>query len=111
MQQCNKAAELLAQEDIDAEVIDLRTLRPLDLETVLESVRKTNRAVVVEHAWRFGGFAGEIVSQIQERAFDYLDAPVGRVAGVEVPMPYSMVLERAAMPSESQVVDAVRALF
>ncbi len=111
VQLCTKAAELLAQEDINAEVIDLRTLRPLDMETVLDSVRKTNRAVVAEHAWRFGGFGGEIASEIQEKAFDYLDAPVGRVAGVEVPMPYSMPLERAAMPNENQIVDAVRALF
>ncbi|MGE0060279.1 MAG: alpha-ketoacid dehydrogenase subunit beta [Dehalococcoidia bacterium] len=107
-----KAAAILAEEDgIDAEVIDLRTLRPLDMETVLASVKKTNRAVVVESAFRFGGFAGEIATQIQEQAFDYLDAPIGRVAGVEVPMPYTTVLERAAMPDEHQVVEAVRALF
>jgi pyruvate dehydrogenase E1 component beta subunit len=107
-----KAAAILAEEDgIEAEVIDLRTLRPLDMETVLASVKKTNRAVVVESAFRFGGFAGEIATQIQEEAFDYLDAPIGRVGGVEVPMPYTTVLERAAMPDEHQVVEAVRALF
>jgi len=112
MQQAEKAAAILAEEDgIEADVIDLRTLRPLDMETVLTSVKKTNRAVIVEHAFRFGGFAGEITTQIQEKAFDYLDAPVGRVAGLEVPMPYTTVLERAAMPNEQQVVDAVRALF
>jgi pyruvate dehydrogenase E1 component beta subunit len=106
-----KAAETLAAEGIEAEVIDLRTLRPLDIDTVIESVRKTNRAVIVEHAWRFGGFGGEIAAQIQERAFDYLDAPVGRVAGLEVPMPYSFELEKAAVPTDADVVTAVKALF
>jgi pyruvate dehydrogenase E1 component beta subunit len=107
-----KAAAILAEEDgIEAEVIDLRTLRPLDMETVVASVKKTNRAVVVESAFRFGGFAGEVATQIQEEAFDFLDAPIGRVAGVEVPMPYATVLERAAMPDEHEVVEAVRALF
>ncbi len=104
-------ADRLAQEDIEAEVIDLRTLRPLDSETIIESVKKTNRAVVVEHAWRLGGFGAELAAEIQEKAFDYLDAPVARVAGVEVPMPYSFELEKAALPSESQVVEAVHALF
>jgi pyruvate dehydrogenase E1 component beta subunit len=107
-----KAAAILAEEDgIEAEVIDLRTLRPLDMETVLASVKKTNRAVVVESAFRFGGFAGEVPTQNHEDAFDYRDAPIGRVAGVEVPMPYTTVLERAAMPDEHQVVEAVRALY
>jgi pyruvate dehydrogenase E1 component beta subunit len=105
-----KAAELLQQEEVSAEVIDLRTLRPLDLDTVVQSVKKTNRAVVVEHDWQFGGFGGEVVALIQEHAFDYLDAPVGRVSGVEVPMPYSFPLERAALPSETEVVEAVRTL-
>lgn len=105
------AADQLAQEDIEAEVIDLRTLRPLDTEAVVESVKKTNRAVIVEHAWRLGGFGAELAAQIQELAFDYLDAPVARVAGVEVPMPYSFELEKAALPSEAQVVEAVRAMF
>ena len=109
--QATRAADLLAQEDIDAEVIDLRTLRPLDSQTILDSVKKTNRAVVVEHAWRFGGFGGEVAALIQENAFDYLDSPVARIGGVEVPMPYSMPLEKAALPSEEQVVAAVRSLF
>jgi len=74
-------------------------------------VKKTNRCVVVEHAWRFGGFGAEVAAILQEKAFDYLDAPVSRVAGVEVPMPYSMPLEVAALPSPEQVVEAVRALF
>ncbi len=106
------AADALArEEEIEAEVIDLRTLRPLDTNTVIDSVKKTNRAVVVEHAWRFGGFGAELAALIQEMAFDYLDAPVARVAGVEVPMPYSFELEKAALPSAAQVVDAVRGMF
>lgn len=109
--QATRAADILAAEGIDAEVIDLRSLRPLDSEAIIASVKKTNRAVVVEHAWRFGGFGSEVAAQIQEHAFDYLDAPVGRVAGVEVPMPYSFELEKAALPSEQQVAAAVRALF
>ncbi len=105
------AAEELAREEIEAEVIDLRTLRPLDTDTVVASVKKTNRAVVVEHAWRFGGFGAEVAALIQELGFDYLDAPVARVGGVEVPMPYSFELERAALPSASQVAEAARAMF
>ena len=105
------AAGQLAAEEIEAEVIDLRTLRPLDIDTVLASVRRTNRAVVVEQAWRFGGFGAEIAAQVQELAFDHLDAPVGRVAGLEVPMPYSFELEKAAVPGVADVVSAVRALF
>lgn len=92
-------------------MIDLRTLRPLDTEALVESVKKTNHAVVVEHAWRSGGFGAEVTARIQELAFDYLDAPVARVASVEVPMPYSFELEKAALPSESQVIEAVRAMF
>jgi pyruvate dehydrogenase E1 component beta subunit len=105
------AAEQLARDEIEAEVIDLRTLRPLDTEAVIDSVKKTNRAVVVEHAWRLGGFGAELAALIQEQAFDHLDAPVARVAGAEVPMPYSFELEKAALPSESQVVEAVQVMF
>ena len=105
-----QAADLLAQEGIAAEVIDLRTLRPLDVDTVVDSVKKTHRALMVEETSRLGGFAGEVVSQIQENAFDYLDAPVGRVAGAEVPMPYSFPLEQAAIPSAASVAAAARRL-
>ena len=105
-----QAAAVLAEEGIDAEVIDLRTLRPLDSETLVASVKKTHRALMVEETTRIGGFAGELVSQIQEDAFDYLDAPVGRVAGAEVPMPYSYPLEMAAIPSVDAVVAATRKL-
>jgi pyruvate dehydrogenase E1 component beta subunit len=110
--QATRAAGMLAdQEDVDAEVIDLRTLRPLDMDTVIASVKKTNRAVIVEDDWKFGGFGGELSSQIMERAFDWLDAPVARVSGKDVPMPYNRNLEFAALPSEEDVVDAVLAMF
>ena len=103
-----QAADLLAQEGIEADVIDLRTLRPLDMQTVFSSVKKTHRALMVEETTRLGGFAGELVSQIQEETFDYLDAPVGRVAGAEVPMPYSFPLEQLAIPSAQTVAAAAR---
>ena len=105
-----QAADLLAQEGITADVIDLRTLRPLDSATVVNSVKKTHRALVVEETSRLGGFAGELVSQIQEDAFDYLDAPVVRVAGAEVPIPYSFPLEQAAIPNAASVAAAARQL-
>src|SRR3990172_8520030 len=105
-----RAAQMLAEEGIEAEVIDLRTLRPLDIDTVIASVKKTSRAVLVEDDWRTGGFAGEISSLIHEQAFDYLDAPVARVCGADVPMPYNKRLEMAALPSEEQIVEAVKAM-
>jgi pyruvate dehydrogenase E1 component beta subunit len=110
--QALRAATMLEeQEEISAEVIDLRTLRPLDIDTVIASVKKTNRAVIVEDDWRFGGFGGELSAQIMERAFDWLDAPVARVAGKDVPMPYNRNLEFAALPSEEDVVEAVLAML
>jgi pyruvate dehydrogenase E1 component beta subunit len=110
--QADRAATLLEeQEEVSAEVIDLRTLRPLDMETVVASVKKTNRVVIVEDDWKFGGFAGELSAQIMEQAFDWLDAPVARVSGKDVPMPYNRNLEFAALPSEEDVVDAVLAMF
>lgn len=105
-----EAADRLSQEGIEAEVIDLRTLRPLDMETVLTSVRKTNRAVSVEEAWRTYGIGAEIASRIQEEAFDYLDAPILRVASVEVPIPYAKNLEQAVIPDAGRVVEAVKQL-
>ncbi len=105
------AAMLEEQEEIHAEVIDLRCLRPLDMDTVIASVKKTNRAVIVEDDWKFGGFGGELSAQIMERAFDWLDAPVARVSGKDVPMPYNRNLEFAALPSEEDVVDAVVAML
>jgi pyruvate dehydrogenase E1 component beta subunit len=107
-----KAAETLADEhEIEAEVIDPRTLRPLDLDTILESVKKTNRAVIVEEGWPHGGVGANLAALIQEQAFDYLDAPVGRVTGADVPMPYSKPLEQAAFPHEEHVVQGALATF
>jgi pyruvate dehydrogenase E1 component beta subunit len=105
-----KAAEELAKEDISAEVIDLRTLRPLDTETVVRSVQKTNRCVVVEEGWPQCGMGAEISARIMENAFDYLDAPVARVSGKDVPMPYAANLEKLALPSVSEVVEAAKAV-
>jgi pyruvate dehydrogenase E1 component beta subunit len=105
-----EAANQLAKEGIEAEVVDLRSLRPLDLETPSESVKKTTRAIVVGEDWRTFGVGAEVAAMIQERAFDYLDAPVARVATAEVPMPYSKPLETAALPSAQAVVDAARAM-
>jgi pyruvate dehydrogenase E1 component beta subunit len=107
-----RAAETLAsQEDIEAEVIDPRTLRPLDLDTIIESVRKTNRCVVVEEGWPHGGVGANLAALVQEQAFDHLDAPIQRVTGADVPMPYSKALEQAAMPHEEHVVKAALATF
>ena len=107
-----KAAEQLASEhEIEAEVIDPRTLRPLDLDTILESVRKTNRCVVVEEGWPHGGVGANLAALVQEQAFDHLDAPVGRVTGADVPMPYSKPLEQAAMPHPEHIVQAAIATF
>jgi pyruvate/2-oxoglutarate/acetoin dehydrogenase E1 component len=105
-----KAAKLLATEhDIDAELIDPRTLRPLDLETILDSVRKTNRAVIVEEGWPHGGVGANLAALIQEQAFDHLDAPIQRVTGADVHMPYSKRMEQAAMPHEEHVIQAALA--
>lgn len=105
-----QAAETLSSEHgIEAEVIDPRTLRPLDLDTILESVRKTNRAVIVEEGWPHGGVGANLSTLITEQAFDYLDAPVQRVTGADVPMPYSRRLEQAAIPHEENVIQAALA--
>jgi pyruvate dehydrogenase E1 component beta subunit len=107
-----KAAETLASEhEVEAEIIDPRTLRPLDLDTIVESIKKTNRAVIVEEGWPHGGVGANLAALIQEQAFDYLDAPVGRVTGADVPMPYSKPLEQAAMPHEEHVVQAALSTF
>jgi pyruvate dehydrogenase E1 component beta subunit len=107
-----KAADVLAEEhEIEAEVIDPRTLRPLDLDTILDSVRRTNRCVIVEEGWPHGGVGANLAALIQEQAFDDLDAPVGRVTGADLPMPYSKPLEQIAYPHEPQVVQAVLATF
>lgn len=105
-----KAAEELAKEGIEAEVIDLRTLRPLDTDTIIESVKKTSRAVTVEEGWQQSGVGAEIGARIMEHAFDYLDAPVARVSGKDVPMPYAANLEKLALPSVADVVAAAKAV-
>ncbi|MBK8294116.1 MAG: alpha-ketoacid dehydrogenase subunit beta [Solirubrobacterales bacterium] len=103
------AEELSGKHGIEAEVIDPRTLRPLDLDTILESVKKTNRAVIVEEGWPHGGVGANLSTLITEQAFDYLDAPVQRVTGADVHMPYSRRMEQAAMPHEENVIQAVLA--
>lgn len=105
-----EAAEKLAEDGIDAEVVDVRSLLPFDNETVYGSVKKTNRAVVVQEDWKFGGFGGEIASRISEDCFDYLDAPVVRVGGLNVPMPYARVLELECIPKVENVIAAVQKL-
>ena len=105
-----KAADELAKEGIEAEVIDLRTLRPMDTDTIVASVKKTGRAVTVEEGWQQNGVGAEIVARIMEHAFDYLDAPVLRVSGKDVPMPYAANLEKLALPSVAEVVEAAKAV-
>jgi pyruvate dehydrogenase E1 component beta subunit len=104
----NRAADELQKEGIDVEIVDLRALRPLDMEPVLESFRKTNRAVVVEEGWQSYGVGSEVVSRIYEHAFDYVDAPIQRVAQKEVPLPYNQTLEQMALPQPVDVVNAVK---
>ncbi len=102
------ARRLEAEDGLRIEVVDLRSLRPLDRPTIIESVKKTGRAVVIEEGWLTYGIGAEIAATIQEHAFDYLDAPVRRVAGVEVPLPYAKVLERAALPNDKHLIKAIR---
>src|SRR5207244_8272470 len=103
-----KAADELAKESIEAEVIDLRTLKPMDIDTIVASVRKTGRLVTVEEGWQQSGVGAEIAARVMERAFDYLDAPVARVSGKDVPMPYAANLEKLALPSVADVVAAAK---
>jgi pyruvate dehydrogenase E1 component beta subunit len=105
-----KAADELAKDGIEAEVIDLRTLRPMDTDTIIASVKKTGRAVTVEEGWQQSGVGAEIAARIMEHAFDYLDAPVARVSGKDVPMPYAANLEKLALPSVAEVVEAAKAV-
>jgi pyruvate dehydrogenase E1 component beta subunit len=102
------AAERLAGEGISAEVIDLRTIRPLDTATIVNSVKKTNRLVSVEEGWPFAGIGSELSALMMEQAFDYLDAPVVRVHGVDVPLPYAANLEKLALPQPDHIVEAVK---
>ncbi|HEX9610774.1 MAG TPA: pyruvate dehydrogenase complex E1 component subunit beta [Gemmatimonadales bacterium] len=106
-----KAADQLAEQDVSAEVLDLRSLRPLDVEAILGSVAKTNRAVVVEEGWPHSGVGAQVVDLVQREAFDHLDAPVRRITQEDVPMPYNKHLERAAKPSAEKVVAAARSVL
>jgi pyruvate/2-oxoglutarate/acetoin dehydrogenase E1 component len=111
LQKAMTAADRLATDGIDAEVIDLRSLRPLDDATIIESVRRTRRAVVVDEAWRSVSLAAEVSARIMEQAFYDLDAPVGRVCSEEVPIPYPKHLEDAALPQPEKIVAAVKSLL
>lgn len=105
-----RAADQLAEQGVSAEVIDLRSLRPLDVDTIVESVKKTNHALIIHEGWMKYGAGAEIAAQIQEHAFDYLDHPVERITGVEVPLPYANSLERAALPRLEDVIDEAQAI-
>jgi pyruvate dehydrogenase E1 component beta subunit len=100
------AAKTLAEQGVEAEVVDPRTLRPLDEDIIFESVRKTGRCVVVEEGWRYAGFGGEIADRVQRECFDSLDAPVIRVTAADVPMPYAKILEKAYLPQPERIVEA-----
>ena len=106
-----EAADRLAERGVEAEVIDLRTLQPLDTETIVRSVEKTNRVVIVEENWRTGGFSAEIASTVQEAAFDYLDGPVGRVNGHDVPAPYNATLEDLQIPDADRIIAEIEKLY
>ena len=103
-----KAAEQLSTEGVEVEIVDLRSLRPLDMQPVLESFKKTNRAVIVEEGWRSFGVGSEVASRIYEEAFDYVDAPIKRIAQKEVPLPYNRTLEQLALPQVEDVIRAVK---
>jgi pyruvate dehydrogenase E1 component beta subunit len=105
-----QAADELAKNGIDAEVINLRSLRPFDTETIVNSIKKTNRLVSVEEGWPFAGIGSELAAQMMEHAFDWLDAPVKRVAGLDIPLPYAANLERLALPQPENIVEAARAV-
>ena len=107
---CMQAADELAKEGIETEVIDLRSIRPVDLDLVLDSLRKTNRVVVAEEGWKYFGTGQGISALIYEHGFDWLDAPVGHVHGRDVPMPYSKPLEQLAIPARNDVIAAVKAI-
>lgn len=106
-----KAAEQLASESIDAEVIDLRSVRPIDYKTVIDSVKKTNRLVIVEESWPLASIASELTFMVQKEAFDYLDAPVRRVMGADVPLPYAPTLIDAYLPNPQRVMDMVKTVM
>jgi pyruvate dehydrogenase E1 component beta subunit len=102
---------MLAQEQISVEVVDPRTIRPLDTETILNSVKKTSRAVVIDEGYRSFGITGEIAALIADEAFDYLDAPVKRIGAADVPVPLAPVLENSTIPTETHLVETIKSLF
>jgi 2-oxoisovalerate dehydrogenase E1 component len=106
-----EAAEILAKEGIDVEVIDLRSLIPLDKETIIESIKKTNKAIVVHEDKVFAGFGAELVAIINEEAFEHLDAPVKRVGATYTPVGFNRILERAILPNTSTIADAIKVLY
>ena len=109
---CMAASEIISKDfNVECEVIDLRTLRPLDFETIIKSVKKTGRAVVVEETWKTGGFGANISESIQLEAFDYLDGPIIRIASEDVPAPYNRKLELGTIPSEEKIVAAIKQNF
>jgi pyruvate dehydrogenase E1 component beta subunit len=108
---CMQAAQKLEKDGVSAEIVDLRSLRPLDVEAILRSVHKTNRCVYVEEGWPFVGIGAQIVDIIQSEAFDYLDAPVARITQADIPMPYAKQLEKMAKPSAERVIDACNAVL
>lgn len=105
-----RAAEQLAREGLDVEVIDPRTLRPLDTETIINSVKKTGRLVVAHEGWKKWGFGAEVAALVQEEAFDYLDAPIARIGMRDVPMPYNDTLERMVIPGQEDIQEAIKAV-
>jgi pyruvate dehydrogenase E1 component beta subunit len=108
---CYAAAEELEKDGISCEIIDLRTIRPIDYHTVIESVKKTNRLVIVEEAWPLGSIATEVSFKVQKEAFDYLDAPVLRVTSADVPLPYAPTLIEAALPNPARIIQAVKSVL
>ena len=108
IKQAYAAAEELAKDGIEAEIIDLMSVRPIDYDTIIESVKKTNRLVVVEEAWPLASIAGEIAFKVQKEAFDYLDAPVLRVTAADVPLPYAPTLIEASLPNPERIIKAVK---
>ena len=105
-----QAAEDLAKEGIEAEVIDLRSIRPIDIDLITDSVKKTNRVIIAEEGWKYYGTGQGLAALIYEHAFDYMDAPIQHVTGADVPMPYSKPLERAALPNKSDIIQAAKAI-
>ena len=111
VQRSLSAARVLEREGISVEVVDPRTLKPLDEETILHSVRKTNRLLIVHEAWTSGGFGAEVAAIVIEKGFDWLDAPIQRLGSLDVPMPYNDDLERSTIPSQDKIIDAVKDLM